>query len=659
MRLSTLWALMGMSLFGQAIDAAELPSTPEHVNSIGMRLVRISPGAYTRGENGGEAGRFDEAPAHRVRISRPFYIGIFEVTNAELEAVLPERASLRGKLGMSKEDTEAAVFVSWDEASEFCRLLAAREGLPYRLPTEAEWEYACRAGTTTSYSTGKELPKAFHKNVKESWYPDHERTSAEKEVVSLHVGKTPANTWGIYDMHGNVEEWCSDWYGPYSPHDQVDPVGPARGDFRVTRGGSHGTKLEYLRSANRSGTLPGDRTWQIGFRVVIGEPSDAEPGSAAPAPLWARDVSQQRSAWDDAPDPKTPLFAMPRRYVNIPAGSNGPLYSRHNHQPALTPCPNGDLLAIWYTCNREPGRELAVVASRLRRGQHEWEAPEIFWDAPDRNDHGNDLWWDGAETIFHFNGLSSAASWGNLALVMRTSTDNGASWTPARIIGAEHGLRHQVIASTTSTREGHILLTCDASSRGDGGTALHISPDGGKSWYDPGGTFGGIHGGVVQRLDGSLLGFGRGDTIAGKMPKSVSQDLGKTWTRTASEFRPIGGGQRLVLRRLLEGPLLLISFGPSKSITGADGKTRRIGQMYAAVSFDDGETWPILKLVSTKEPLKLDEGEWTRGVTLGPTSTEPRGYLTAKQSPDGVIHLISSALHYRFNFAWLTEARNR
>ncbi len=108
------------------------------------------------------------------------------------------------------------------------------------------------------------------KNPTNSWYPEPTRSRGREEVVPLDVGRTAANPWGLHDVHGNVEEWVADWYGPYEAGDTVDPVGRTDGDFKVTRGGSHGTVAFYLRSANRMGTLPEDRTHAIGFRVVLG-----------------------------------------------------------------------------------------------------------------------------------------------------------------------------------------------------------------------------------------------------------------------------------------------------------------------------------------------------------------------------------------------------
>ncbi len=624
-----------------------------HVNSVGMKLVRIEPGSFTMGSP--EGGDFDERPAHKVAISRAFFMGTTEVTNAQYEQFDPQHKRVRGKLGFSKEDDEAAVFVSWHDAVRFCRWLSKKEGKPYRLPTEAEWEYACRAGTTTPYHTGKELPKEFHKNARVSWYPSNR--SKEGEVVPLLVGRTPANPWGLHDMHGNVEEWCHDWYGPHVEGDQKDPVGRAEGDFRVTHGGSHSTTLPYLRSANRLGT-------------VLGEMPGTKPLPVPPLPLNRRNVKQEIPAnLAKGPDPTKPYFKGPRTYVKIPANSEGPMFSRHNHDPALVECPNGDLLAIWYSCRSEAGRELCIVASRLRYGQEEWEPASPFWDAPDRNDHAPAMWADGHGTIYHFNGLSAAATWGNPAIIMRVSTDSGATWSKARLVMSEHGMHHQPVESVFQTREGWIILPCDAVPGGSGGTAVIIGRDGGKSWFDPGegkprpdfreGATGawiaGIHAGVTQLKDGRLLAFGRGDSIDGRMPRSISSDLGQTWTYSPSPFPPIGGGQRLILMRLKEGPIFFASFAKKIMITDASGQQRPVSGLFAALSTDEGETWQIKRLVSDDgPPREVDGGGNTGKFTMSHESAEPRGYMSACQTPDGVIHLISSKQHYAFNLAWLS-----
>lgn len=647
----------------------------EFINSLGMKLVRVESGSFVMGEDC--SGDFDERPAHRVNITGPLYVATTPVTNAQYEEFDPSHKALRGKRGISIDDSEAVVSVSWDDAARFCKWLSKKEGKPYRLPSEAEWEYVCRAGTFGQYHTGDQLHDAFLRNQREEWDP---------LPVSLHVGKTPANAFGLHDMHGLVEEWCWDWYGPYEASEQTDPVGRAEGLFRVTRGGSHNTTLPYLRSANRAGTLPEDKHWFIGFRVVMGKTPKTKPLPPEPKKLWATAVTQRKASW---PTAEKAFFEGPIRYVHPPAVPSQVPFYPHNHCPSITWCPNGDLLAAWFSTRREQGREMTILATRLRRGAREWDASAEFFKAPDRNMTGTSLFNDGKGRLIFINGLEAAQNWRNLALVMRTSTDNGATWSKPELINAEHQPRNQVISGMSMTREGWLIQPCDASWAAQGGSAIHISRDGGKTWTDPGagtpapayrsgapgGTIAGIHAGVVQLTDGRLMAFGRGDNLLNaegrwRMPMSLSEDMGKSWTYHPSEFGPVWNGQRLVLMRLREGPIFFAAFTDSAensrhpawpwaegiSVTDRAGRARRVFGLYAALSFDEGKTWPVKKLVTPgKGAQKLNGGAWTGAFSLDAIHAEPRGYMAVTQSPDGVVHLISSALHYRFNLAWLKE----
>lgn len=652
-----------------------------------MKFVRIEPNTFLMGSEKANLpdeviagkeylrdGDWDEQPIHEVKITKPFYIGIYQVTNAQYEEFQSQHRHLRGKLGFSKDDDEAVIFVDWTDASNFCKWLSQKEGRSYRLPTEAEWEYVCRAGTTTHFHTGDTLPPEFHKNVSESWYPDAGRSQGEAEIVPLHVGKTTPNAWGVYDMHGNVEEWCQDWYAPYGSHSQVDPIGSKEGLYRVTRGGSHSTLLTYLRSANRMGALPQDKHWYIGFRVVCGELPESVSYSPEPkVARWGQNVKQNTP--ERPKGTAEPYFAEPIPFVNVPDDSKGPLFSNHNHVPAIVECPNGDMFAAWYSCVTERGRELTVAASRLRFGESEWETAEPFWGPPDRNNHATSLWRNENGRIYHFNGLSAAATWGPLALVMRYSDDNGANWSEPRFICPEHQLRNMPIASVFRRKDGSILLACDAVSGGNGGTAIWISEDNGETWSDPGqaqpipeftdgksgGWIAGIHAAVVELTDGRLMAYGRGDTINDRMPKSVSEDGGKTWHYSASPFPVVSGGQRCVFLRLREGPILLASFTGSRKtpetmpIVDVSGKERSVTGLFTALSYNDGETWKNIRLVTDDGPDREIETMDGRLFTLGLNSAEPGGYLAVCQGDDGMIHLISSKQHYRFNYAWLTE----
>ena len=654
------------------------PDESAATTSTGIRLRRIDAGTFLMGNDGRlpdallsptcfRYGDFDERPVHRVSITNPFYLAECQVTNAQYEVFDPAHRELRGKLGYSKEDDEAAVFVSWHDAVAYCRWLSEREGAEFRLPTEAEWEYACRAGSSTPFSSGDELPPGGAKNQRLTWFPDQWRTTGDN-VVALLVGRTPPNPWGLFDMHGNVEEWCLDWYAPYLDRDVSDPAGPREGDFRVTRGGSHSTETYYLRSSNRAGALPEERNWLIGFRVVCAEPVPPRPGRKAPVELHGNNVLQT-TVPETAGTDEAPYFRGPVRYVHIPPGSYGPLFSRHNHDPAICQCPNGDLLAIWYSCVEEPGRELGILASRLRAGSASWEPASVFWDAPDRNDHAPALFCDG-KRVYHFNGMSAAATWGPLKTILRTSGDSGATWSRARFISDDHGPRHMPIASAFALRDGTLVLPCDAVSIGDGGTALWMSGDGGETWLDAGGTIAGIHASAVELDDGRLLAFGRGDEVDGRLAMSVSADRGKTWEYSASPFPPIGGSQRLVLKRVLgtcnagRDPILLVSFAnePAESdnaFTVEDTSGRRgVSGMYCALSFDDGANWPFRRLVSDDGPNRSIEAMNGIPCIMGPRNAEVNGYLTACQSADGRIQLITSTNHYSFNLARLVERQN-
>ncbi|MHC4062870.1 MAG: formylglycine-generating enzyme family protein, partial [Planctomycetota bacterium] len=406
--------------------AGQMPKQKEYKNSVGMKLVRIEPGSFEMGnlsellpfdmmpQDGGPGNRmdhlrvgdFDERPVHKVKITKPFYMGVLEVTNFQYELFDPEHKKLRGRDETSTDDDEAVVNVSWYDAQSFCSDI---EGLPYRLPTEAEWEYACRAGTTSNYYCGERLPKEYHKN---QWL-----IRGRPDDIKITVGKTPANPWGLYDMHGNVEEWCQD----------------VEGDFRVTRGGSHSTYAYFLRSANRGGMMPRGKNWLIGLRVVIGDLPQTEPLDPPPVPLNQQNVEKRSPvAALKGPDPEVPYFEDPKPFVVIPPASAGPVFALHNHDPAIVECPNGDLIACWYTCLAEKNRELAQAASRLRYGAKEWQEASPFWDAPDRNDHAPLMWYDNDKTLYHFTGVGFGAGYNNMAVVMRTSTDNGATWSRGR-----------------------------------------------------------------------------------------------------------------------------------------------------------------------------------------------------------------------------------
>ena len=218
---------------------AQLPR--ELRNSIGMEFVLIQAGMFQMGSPATEPGRDDdEGPVHQVTVSQPFYLGKYEVTQGQWQAVMGNNPSDLSDCGATCPITG----VSWDGTQQFITALNRQEGAyVYRLPTEAEWEYAARAGTQTAYHFGN----AARDLALYAWYG---------EVLffgSIHpVGQKRPNAWGLYDMHGNVWEWVADWYGAYPRGSVTDPRGPSTGVSRVTRGGYWNGAARYCRVANRN-----------------------------------------------------------------------------------------------------------------------------------------------------------------------------------------------------------------------------------------------------------------------------------------------------------------------------------------------------------------------------------------------------------------------
>ncbi len=234
----------------------------EITNSIGMKLVLILPGTFKMGSAKEEVDRMSNETQHLVSLSHWYYLGICEVTQEEYEKVMRKNPSHFKGSSLPVES------IIWDEAVFFCDKLsempeekaAARV---YRLPTEAEWEYACRARSATAYSFGDRQEDIV----------TFARYGNEKVGKTYQVGKTEANQWGLYDMHGNVFEWCQDRYGELSESEATDPLGPNTGSDRVYRGGSWNTNPGYSRSARRGGQRPLGSANCIGFRVAITPPT--------------------------------------------------------------------------------------------------------------------------------------------------------------------------------------------------------------------------------------------------------------------------------------------------------------------------------------------------------------------------------------------------
>jgi formylglycine-generating enzyme required for sulfatase activity len=300
--------------------SAGLKLPAELTNSLGAKLVLIPAGEFYMGSTPLEIGQVrridptfkkeweqEDQPQHRVRISRPFYLGVHEVTRKEFAQFARTTgyqtdAKRDGKggcgfdaatgefrqdpvydwqnPGFAQNENEPVVNVSWNDATAFCEWLSRKEKAVYRLPTEAEWEYACRAGTTTLYCTGDEPESlAAVGNVADGTlktrFPNWSTISGrDGYAFTAPAGSFHPNGFGLFDMHGNVWEWCQDWYasGYYAKSPENDPPGPLRGSVRVFRGGSWYDAADLCRSAFRYWDAPTYRDYFLGFRIVAVPP---------------------------------------------------------------------------------------------------------------------------------------------------------------------------------------------------------------------------------------------------------------------------------------------------------------------------------------------------------------------------------------------------
>jgi formylglycine-generating enzyme required for sulfatase activity len=624
---------------------------PGATNSIGIELALIHPGTFTMGSANGD---WDEQPANPVTITHPFKIAMDEVTLKQFRQFRPaHECSFHGK----------ATGVSWHDAVAFCDWLSKREGKPYRLPTEAEWEYACRAGGTNHFWSGTKPPAAG-----------------------------AANPYNLRGLHDEVMEWCADWYAPYPSGPRTNPVGPVTGLSKVVRGDKpdDDSRLkdepgraaeDYHRSANRAGlppafgvttqrtsvvatetgedasasetTLPG---WhRVGFRIVQ-SPAPATTAEMETIP-WARNlvspVPKQKLLLQA---PTKPYFRK-RHLLPIPpdnappeaiaAAGFPPSFRKHNHSPALEVCPNGDVLFISYTSNFEYEPGVSFMASRLRFGADDWDFPEPLFDTPDVNDHAPLLFtdWSRGGRMYFFWGWPKLTA-GAYPFQWMTSDDSGATWSDVKFpqfttpIGPHS---KQPINTALRGADGTLYVASDAEK---GSSVLWVSMDNGDTWQDPGGRSAGRHTTYAFLSNGAILGLGGKSTdIDGYMPQAISRDGGKTWTVSKTPFPAQGVNQRPSLLRLQSGRLLFVGDFQKRGNLAPPGVTDR--GCYVAISDDDGATWRIKKLPGT-QPHEKPEYQH---------DPHTLGYSALRQAPNGMIHLVTTmntpCLHFEFNEAWV------
>ena len=618
------------------------------LNEWNIVLKEYSPGSYVRGNRN---GKYDERPAHQVKLSSAFCLSRKPITFAQYERFKPgHRDELRKVLRWSEEnlaeypeydegylgDHDPAVGVTWHDAVAFCEWLSLRDNNAYRLPTEAEWEYAALLEEESG------------------------------DALFLPGEGEPS-----------VEEWCSDWYGPYLAAEQENPGGYRDGITKVTRGASDWQPASSRTRTNRMSFLPAARYPKLGFRIACGGETPALYQEDQPLELHESHVGQGRAEWKKVSS-DSPVFISPIDFVRIPSEAQGPVFASHNHFPSITWCPNGDLLAVWFTdpgagYTGEEGSQLNIAASRLRSGATEWEQASLFYAAADRNDHSASIWTDPESgCVYHFQGTGSFPKQGNQILFMRVSSDSGATWSKPRIINDKRSMWNPHVVM--KTKKGCLVVTSDFNFDQPMWGRVIVSKDGGETWRQPEGRIVGQHPGIVELQDGSWLAVGRDNWNAEHeavpgigVPISTSDDEGESWTYRREPALGVGFNwrQRPVLIRLAEGPILFVGFTDkwgtpdAEFVNGVEivdqaGVRRKGYGMFAAISEDEGRSWTNHKLLTPgAESRKYDGGGNTEWFTADASHAEPAGYIQAIQTPDGMIHLISSKLHYRFNYGWL------
>ena len=263
--------LLASAISSDAQDQKDPPK--EFANSLGMKFAWIPPGTFLMGSPKEEKHRNPIEIPHKVRLTKGFYMGVHPVTQDQWLKVMGgknpsgfDKEKLSGKEKLSDKDKSLLPVesVSWNDCQEFLKKLRETDAKPYRLPTEAEWEYACRAGTTTPYHFGETIT-----TEQATFNGKPKNFTGRSPGKSTPVGSFPANAFGLYDMHGNVWQWCQDWHGPYPKNEAIDPQGPESGKQRVLRGCHWFFGPGNCRSAYRHMYDPDRRNAHCSFRVCF------------------------------------------------------------------------------------------------------------------------------------------------------------------------------------------------------------------------------------------------------------------------------------------------------------------------------------------------------------------------------------------------------
>ena len=591
---------------------------------IQLDLVWISAGSFTMGQREKEKDAYPnkETPQHPVTLSNGFWMGKYEVTKEQWRSVMGNEP-WKGHRYVSDDPGSPAVYITWGDALAFTTKLATTTKRNFRLPTEAEWEYACRSGTTTRFYWGDDLD--YEKIDHQAWWMGNTLITDNKYARS--VGLLPPNFWGLYDMNGNVSEWCQDWHGYYYDGLAFDPVGAASGEHRVLRGGSWLCIGGHCRSSRRHHESPSIHKSDIGFRVVLGLSPKQQPG--------------------------TP------EYVNLfTSGTEG----IHTYRiPGLLLSPDSSLLAFCEArkISQDDMSPTDMVLRRSMDSGRSWlpmqtivqgQGVEALMNPCPVIDYNNN-------TIILICNNANKISIGHHQHFQLTSRDNGQTWSEPVDIGP-------VIRNYDNTfnpgpgvglqmKTGRLIVPgytgdLNEESEDEFYSRVLYSDDHGKSWSL------GIAVSVpsdecqaVELADGNLILNMRGNMGMSCRGVAISEDGGQTWSkvrwdRTLNECPCQASLVRHSIPDLnVKGRILFSNPDNAGEKFNVVERTR----MTVRVSYDEGETWPVKRLIHH-----------------GPSS-----YSTMVRLPDGDIGLLFEGgekhrrewiRFARFSLSWLTQGED-
>lgn len=588
---------------------------------VALEVVWIPAGSFLMGQRADEQDAYPnkETPQHRVTLTHGFWMGKHEVTKQQWRALMGT-TPWSGRPYVDEDDHSPAMYISWDDAQSFLARLGAFAGKPFRLPTEAEWEYACRAGTTTRFYWGDD--PAYEKINLAAWWRGNALITEQKHARP--VGLKPANPWQLYDMSGNVSEWCQDrhWFYPAEP--TCDPIGPDSAPHRVVRGGSWLTTGGHCRSARRNHEPPSAKHSDLGLRIAIGPSSKPEAG----APTL------------------TDVFVAGAEGVNT------------YRIPSLLLAPDGSLLAFC-EARKESQADASPTDLVLRRsldGGRTWlptqvlvrgEGKEALMNPCPVVDHTN-------RAIILLCDKANAVRQDHHQHFQLISQDNGQTWSaPIAIVDriANYDARFNAGPGVgLQLRSGRLIIpgyTGEVNEETDEEWYSRVlySDDYGASW-----TLGpqvpelSDECQAVELSDGTLMLNVRGNMGMSCRGVATSANGGQAWSsfRWDRELNECPCQASVLHYRLGEGGtknrLLFANPDNAGEKFGVVDRTR----MTVRLSYDEGKTWPIKRLIHA-----------------GPSS-----YSSLVRLPDGDIGLLFEGgekhrrewiRFTRFSLAWLTQ----